>query len=211
MSFHEAAFAAGLQRRDTLKAAAAWLALGSQPAAIARQRSNIVERVGQIRLNGQPLLPEQTVQSGDQVQTGPNSRLIFIIGDAAFQVRPNSTLSLERGHSIGSVSQLHLLEGAVLSVWAGERSRQIITPSLSAKFRTAGLYAEVFGESRHRSYLCNCHGTLALSAGKDKTISTATNHQAFWTSSDNTEDGLMPADSLNHSDDEINFLTRLIR
>ena len=85
-------------------------------------------------------------------------------------------------------------------------------PGLSADFRGAGVYTEVFEKHGQRSYLCNCHGTLALSAGKDKTISTATNHQAFWTSSDNTEDGLlMPADSLNHSDDEINFLTRLIR
>ena len=31
------------QRRDTLKAAAAWMALGGLPAAVAQQRSNIVE------------------------------------------------------------------------------------------------------------------------------------------------------------------------
>ncbi|OGB19940.1 MAG: hypothetical protein A3I64_22830 [Burkholderiales bacterium RIFCSPLOWO2_02_FULL_67_64] len=38
------------QRRDTLKAAAAWVALGGLPGAMAQQRSNVVEFVGDVLL-----------------------------------------------------------------------------------------------------------------------------------------------------------------
>ena len=198
------------KRRDTLKAAAAWLALGSLPAAMAQQRSNIVELIGQIHLNGQQLQPEQTVQTGDQIQTAPNSSLIFVVGDAAFQVRQNSVLTLERGHSLTSVSQLRLFKGAVLSVWGTDSSCKIIMPTVSAGFRGAGIYAEASGKNLQRSYLCNCYGKVALSAGKDRTVSTDT-HQAFWATSDISEDiSLMPADSLNHSDEEVAFLASLL-
>ncbi|MBW8723397.1 MAG: iron dicitrate transport regulator FecR, partial [Polaromonas sp.] len=40
------------QRRDTLKAAAAWVAMGGLPAAMAQQRSNIVNLRGDALLNG---------------------------------------------------------------------------------------------------------------------------------------------------------------
>ena len=53
------------RRRDTLKAAAAWLAMGGLPAAMAQQRSNLVQLLCNVQFNGQRLLPDQTVQTGD--------------------------------------------------------------------------------------------------------------------------------------------------
>ena len=94
------------QRRQTLQAAAAWTALGGLPAAMAQQRSNVVEFVGDVLLNGQRMRPQQTVQTGDDLQTGPASRLIFVIGNAAFHVRQNSRLSVGRGATINTVSLL---------------------------------------------------------------------------------------------------------
>ena len=156
------------RRRDTLKAAAAWLAMGGLPAAIAQQRSNLVQLIGDVQLNGQRLLPDQTVQTGDQLQTGPASSVIFVIGDSAFHVRANSRLSLERGHSLTTVSQLRLQAGAVASVWA-----------------TSG---------DHQIFVC-----------------TSTYHQAFWGTADSSEgNALMPADRINHTDAELEFLARLI-
>ena len=67
------------QRRDTLKAAAAWVAMGGLPAAMAQQRSNIVELTGDALVNGSRLLPGQTIQTGDQIQTGPGSSLVFAV------------------------------------------------------------------------------------------------------------------------------------
>ncbi|MCZ8256791.1 MAG: iron dicitrate transport regulator FecR, partial [Polaromonas sp.] len=72
------------QRRDTLKAAAAWVAMGGLPAAMAQQRSNVVELIGDALLNGTRLLPGQTIQTGDQIQTGPGARLVFAMGNSSF-------------------------------------------------------------------------------------------------------------------------------
>lgn len=199
------------RRRDTLKAAAAWLAMGGLPAAMAEQRSNLVQLIGDVQLNGQRLLPDQTVQTGDQLQTGPASSVIFVIGDSAFHVRANSRLSLERGQSLTTVSQLRLHAGAVASVWAASGDHQIFAPGLTATFQNAGVYAQASDPPGRASYLCNCYGTLALSSGKDKTVCTSTYHQAFWAAADSSEgDALMPADSINHTDEELEFLARLI-
>ena len=70
------------QRRETLKAAAAWMAMGGLPAAMAQQRSNVVELVGDALINGQRLRPDQTVQTGDQLETGPGSGVVFALGNA---------------------------------------------------------------------------------------------------------------------------------
>lgn len=200
-----------IQRRDTLKAAAAWLALSGLPGAIAQQRGNIIELTGDVLLNGQRLLPDQTVQTGDQIQTGPTASLIFVIGDAAFQVRPDSRLTLARGDALTSVSQLRLAAGAVASVWGPDSRHQLILPGLSADFRDAGLYAEVSEKYERRSYLCNCYGALALSAGENRRVSTSAYHQAFWAASEKRPgDALMPADSRHHTDGELAFLARLI-
>lgn len=199
------------QRRDTLKAASAWLLMGGLPAALAQQRSNLVELVGDAVVNGKRLLPGQTLQTGDEIQTGPASTLIFVIGDSSFQVRQNSHFSLERGNTLTTVSQLRLHAGAVASVWGANSRHQIITPNLNAGFRSAGVYTEVFETREQHSYLCNCYGTLTLSAGKEKTVSTSTYHEAFWALAESSEsEVLMPADSIRHADEELEFLARLI-
>lgn len=199
------------RRRDTLKAAAAWLAMGGFPAAMAAQRSNLVQLIGGVQLNGQRLLPDQTVQTGDQLQTGPASSVIFVIGDSAFHVRANSRLSLERGKSLTTVSQLRLHAGAVASVWATSGDHQILMPGLAATFQSAGVYAQAPAQLGRASYLCNCYGTLALSSGKDKTSCTSTYHEAFWAAAGSSEgDALMPADRINHTDAELEFLARLV-
>lgn len=201
----------GFQRRATLKAAAAWLVLGGLPAAMAQQRGNLVELLGDVQLNGQRLLPDQTVQTGDHLQTGPASGVMFVIGDSAFRVHPNSRLSLDRGNSLTHVSQLRLHAGAVSSVWGTRHRSQIITPGMSADFRGAGVYAEVFEKQEQHNYLCNCYGTLRLFSGKEKTVSTSTYHQAYWAAPDRSqEDTWMPADSINHTDEELELLAQLI-
>lgn len=199
------------RRRDTLKAAAAWLAMGGLPAAMAAQRSNLVQLNGDVQLNGQRLLPDQIVQTGDQLQTGPASSVIFVIGDSAFHVRANSRLSLERGNSLTTVSQLRLYSGAVASVWATSGDRQIFAPGLTVTFQNAGVYTQASDQPGRASYLCNCYGALALSSGRDKVLCTSTYHEAFWATADSSEENaLMPADSINHTDAELEFLARLI-
>ena len=199
------------QRRDALKAAAAWVAMGGLPAAMAQQRSNIVQLTGDATLNGSRLSPEHTIQTGDVIQTGPGANLVFAIGNSAFQVRQNSRLSVERGTTLNAVSLLRLLTGAVASVWGKGVNRAIVMPTLTAGIRGTGVYAEIFADQGDRNYFCNCYGTVDLGAGRDKQVSQAQYHQSFWADAEPRNGRyLSPAQALNHTDEELEFLARLV-
>lgn len=199
------------QRRSFLQAAAAWTALGGVDAALAQGRGNVVEMMGDIMVNGSRLLALQSVQTGDQIMTGPKSSLIFVMGNSSFHVRQNSRMTVERGATLSAVSLLRLLTGAVVSVWGKGSNRQIITPTLTAGIRGTGVYTEVFSNENNRSYFCNCYGTVDVGSGADRTTSRSEYHQAFWGESSPREGRwLSPAPAINHSDDELEYLARLV-
>jgi hypothetical protein len=199
------------QRRSFLQAAAVWTSFGGIATVQAQSRSNVVELVGDATVNGQRLRSQQGIQSGDEVVTGPDSRLTFVIGNSAFHVRQNSRMTVERGASINAVSLLRLVTGAVVSVWGKGSSRQIVTPTITAGIRGTGVYTEIFENQGGRSYFCNCYGTVDMSAGRDKAVSRADYHQAFW-GEVQPKDGrsLTPAKAINHTDEELEFLARLV-
>ncbi|MDB5882839.1 MAG: iron dicitrate transport regulator FecR [Ramlibacter sp.] len=198
------------QRRSFLQAAAAWSAMGGFAAAHAQQRTNIVELRGDALLNGAPLNPRQTIQTGDSLETGPGSHLIFVLGNSAFQVRQNTRMTLERGATLSVVSVLRLLTGAVASVWGRGTSRQIVTPTLTAGIRGTGVYTEVLPEQNFRSYFCNCYGTVDIEAGADRALSQSVYHQSFWGEAEPRNGRyLTPARAINHSDEEMENLAAL--
>lgn len=200
------------QRRSFLQAAAAWTAAGSLAGAQAQSRSNIVELSGDATVNGQKLRPDQSLQTGDEIVTGPRSTLIFAIGNSAFHMRQNTSMVVERGASITAVSLLRLLTGAVVSVWGRGSNRQISTPTLTAGIRGTGVYTEMFAnQNGARTYFCNCYGVVDLAAGGERELSESTYHQAVW--GEAALDGrsaLTPARLINHTDEELENLARLI-
>ena len=178
------------QRRDVVKAAAAWAAMGGLPTAMAQQRGNVVQLTGDALLNGSRLENGQSVQTGDRLQTGPGSSMIFVMGNSSFLVRQNSLMTVERGATLNVVSLLRLITGAVASVWSKGNSRSIITPTLTAGIRGTGVYTEVVPEQDSRTYFCNCYGTVELSAGGVQKVS--------------------QSGAINHTDEELEFLAQLI-
>lgn len=199
------------QRRSFLCAAAAWTAMGGYATAQAQSRSNIVELQGDALLNGRRLLPQDTIQTGDQIATGPGTTLVFVVGSASFKVRQNTQLAVERGQSMNAVSLLRLFAGAVASVWGRGNTRQIITPTLTAGIRGTGVYAEVPPNGNGRSYFCNCYGTVDLQANSDRVTSTADYHQAFWAEVQARNGRMLtPAGAINHTDEELDMLARLV-
>ena len=199
------------QRRSFLQAAAAWSAMGGIAAAQAQQRTNIVELRGDALLNGQRLTSAQTIQTGDSVETGPGSQLVFVVGNAAYLVRQNTRLTVERGSTLNAVSVLRMLTGAVASVWGRGTTRQIVTPTLTAGIRGTGVYTEVFPQQGHRSYFCNCYGVVDMNAGPDRTVSRSSYHQSFWGEAE-AKNGrfLTPGKAINHTDEELEYLARLV-
>jgi hypothetical protein len=199
------------RRRSVLQAAAAWVGGGGYAGAIAQQRGNIVELQGEATVNGRKLGPNATVVSGDQIETGVGTNLIFVIGNSSFQVRQNTRMAVERGPTINAISLLRLITGAVVSVWGKGLSRQIVTPTLTAGIRGTGVYTEVFPQMDNRSYFCNCYGTVDMDAGTDHTVSQSSYHQSFW-GEPAPKNGRMltPANAINHTDEELEFLARLV-
>lgn len=199
------------QRRGFLQGAAAWTAMGGFAAAHAQQRSNIVDLVGDATVNGSRLRRDAYVQTGDRIETGPDSNMVFVIGNTAFQVRQNSRLTVERGATLNAVSLLRMLTGAVASVWGRGTSRQIITPTLTAGIRGTGVYTEVLPQQNYRSYFCNCYGVVEMAAGPDSTVSQAEYHQSFWGEAEpKAGKYLTPAKAINHTDEEMEYLARLV-
>lgn len=200
-----------MQRRSFVQAAAAWTAMGGFTAAQAQSRSNILVLMGDTLLNGQRLRPDHSIQTGDELVTGPMSGLVFVLGNSSFRVRQNTRMVVERGASLSVVSVLRLLTGAVVSVWGKGTSRRIITPTATVGIRGTGTYTEVFPEQDHRSYFCNCYGTVDVAAGRESLVSQSDYHQSFWAEAA-PKNGrfLTPANAINHSDDELEYLARLV-
>lgn len=199
------------RRRSVLQAAAAWVGMGGFASAQAQNSSNVVHSSGEALLNGQRLRSDQPIQPGDTLSTGPNSKLIFVIGTSAFHVRENTTLSTERGLSDVAVGLLRLVTGAVVSVWGKGPERKIVTPTITAGIRGTGVYTEVLAHQGGRSYFCNCYGTVDLRAGNDQTTSESEYHQAFWGEVEPRNGRLItPAGALNHTDEEVEFLAQLV-
>lgn len=199
------------RRRDLLQAAAAWTAAGGFAAAHAQQRSNVVQLEGDVRLNGRRMQRDSFVQSGDRIETGPGSAVVFAIGDAAFHVRQNSRVTVERGATLHTVSALRILSGAVVSVWGRGGNRRIVTPTLTAGIRGTGVYTEVFPQEGHRSYFCNCYGTVQLAAGGDRAVSQSAYHQSFWGEAQPRGGRMLTrAPALNHTDEEVEFVAALV-
>jgi hypothetical protein len=199
------------QRRSFVQGAAAFVAMGGFEAAQAQGRSNIVELQGDAQLNGSRLAPQNFIQTGDTIETGPGSNLVFVIGNASFQVRQNSRLQVGRGATLNAVTLLRLLTGAVASVWGKGTNRKIITPTLTAGIRGTGVYTEVFPAQDNRSYFCNCYGVVNMSAGADRVVSRADYHQAFWGETEPKNGRLLtPAKAINHTDEELEYLARLV-
>ncbi len=97
------------------------------------------------------------------------------------------------------------------SVWGKGTSRQIVTPTLTAGIRGTGVYTEIFANQNNRGYFCNCYGVVNLAAGPDKTVSRSSYHQAFWGEVEPRAGRLLtPAQAINHTDEELEFLARLV-
>ncbi|HEY0826164.1 MAG TPA: iron dicitrate transport regulator FecR [Ramlibacter sp.] len=197
------------RRRGFLQAAAAWTAGGGFLAAHAQQRSNVVELRGEALVNGQPLRQEQFIQTGDDIVTGPDGHLAFVMGNSAFLVRRNTRMRVERGDTLTAVSVLRLITGAVVGVWSRGSHRQVAMPTLTAGIRGTGIYAEV--QDSGRSYFCNCYGTVEVSAGRERVLSRAEYHQSFWGEVEPRNGKLLtPARAINHTDEEVEMVAALM-
>jgi hypothetical protein len=192
------------QRRDTLKAAAAWVAMGGLPAAMAQQRTNIVE-LGRRPAQRAPVAagPDHTHRRPDPDRAGLEShvchRQLGLPGAAelvhdrrarqhAQHRQPAAPAHGRRGQRLGTGQQpLHHPAHA-----HGRHTRhRCLRRSAAAQ--------------GNRSYFCNCYGTVDMESSGDKVTSQASYHQSFWAKTQRRPPA-DPCQCLNHSDEELEFL-----
>ena len=148
-----------------------------------------------------------------EIQTGPGSRLVFVIGDAAFHVRQNSRLSVERGATLNAVSLLRLLTGAVVSVFGRGSNRTI---SHAHADRRHPRHRRVHRRSWTTRVAAPISATATArwtwSPAPTAAFSQASYHQSVLGRAGRPRNGrfIRPANAINHTDEELEFLARLV-
>ena len=132
------------RRRFMAASAALGVAMLLPGAALA---AAVRELEGSVRVNGKDATRKTRVRPGDVIETGPKSKLVFVVGQDAFLLREQSRLSLDKskGGKGTVISGLRLLTGALLAAFA-EGPRTIETATATAGIRGTGVYRS----QRHR-------------------------------------------------------------
>ena len=208
-----------IRRRSLLKwlmAGGAWMmagrprplrAMGGRPEA-----QGIHELEGDVRVNGEPARVGLVIQSGDVVETGPDSMVVFLAGDDVFLLRDNTRLAVSGGPEStenGAIDYLKIANGKVLSVF-GRGRKGIRTDTAVIGVRGTGLYIEA--RSTH-TYVCACYGKVEMAAlaAPDNRIQVSTRHheQPRYIYAGGRDRLIGPAPMMNHTDDELIFLESL--
>ena len=124
------------------------------------------------------------------------------------QVRQNSRLTVERGlHQCGErAAHDHRRRGQCLGRAPAARSSR----HAHAGIRGTGVYTEVFGAERPAAISATATARWTWAPGPDRMTSQADYHQAFWAEVAKAGQVLTPAPAINHGDEELEALARLV-
>jgi len=178
-------------RRDCLVGAAGMILFGDAFAQ-AKLEQGIRDRSGDVRVTGQ------------RIATGADGRLLIVVGRDAMLVRRNSTLEVV-------ANGFRLVTGAVLTVFSPGRSRRLTTPTATIGIRGTAMYLEA---ERGRTYACACYGEAELGSAFDpaarETVRTKRHEQPRYLMAKSSPQMLMQAPVVNHTDDELRMLEKLL-
>lgn len=204
---------ATVQRRRNLQrllAAAAGVAVGPgllRAALAADDRAGVRNLEGDVRIGGKPARVGQLVEPGQEVETGTDGRVVFVVGQDAFLQRENSRFTIEDGPS---VRVLRYITGKVLSVF-GPGRKQLDTPTATIGIRGTGCYIEA---ELARTYFCLCYGSALVVPKGDpnrrKSLRTRHHEYPLYVDRSAGAAAVLPAHVVNHSDDELIMLEALL-
>ena len=178
-------------RRDCLLGAAGLILL-CDASAQGKLDQGVRHRSGDVRM------------SGDRITTGADGQLVIVVGRDAMMVRRNSTLTV-------IANGFRLVTGAVLTVFAPGRSRQLATATATIGIRGTAVYLEA---ERGRTYVCTCYGEAELRSAFDpgarETVRTKHHDQPRYVMAKSSPQMLMQAPVANHTDEELRELEKLL-
>lgn len=185
--------------------------LGRVPVPLPADRS-VYAVEGDVRTNGEPVNAATIIRASDLVETGVNSKVIFVVGKDAFLLRDNSKLQmLAAGAEQLVVHSLRLVSGRLLSVF-GASEHRIQTSTATIGIRGTGVYVEAEPE---QSYICTCYGTTEVTALDDpnaREVVTSQHHDAprYVLASDRGGGRIQRAPFKNHTDEELQLIESLV-
>jgi len=182
--------------------------LGKTPDKLPPGRS-IYDMNGQVQVNKSSAGIETQIKPNDTVETGPDGRVAFVVGQDAFLLRSNSKLTV-RGQG-GVVETVQLYAGKLLSVF-GKSRHQVRTPTAIVGIRGTGVYTEADPEL---TYFCTCYGITDLYGANDpdsKETINARHHDApkYITANAPAGKRIRPAPFINHTDEELMIIEALV-
>lgn len=182
-------------------------ALGDTPRPLPPGRS-IYRIEGDILVNGQAADQHTLIGANDRIRTGPDSHVIFAVGQDAFILRQQSELHLT-GRDGLIVHGLRIVTGALLSVF-GKREHEVQTTYATIGIRGTGVYVEAEAE---RSYVCTCYGRTQITAegAPEQTEHiVSVHHDAPRYIGGEGAQRIQPAPLKNHTDAELALIEALV-
>lgn len=179
----------------------------------AARTASVRDLQGSVRVNGKPATSATRVQTGDLIETGPDSKLVFVLGRDAFLLRERSSLKLENPPSSGKVAlaSLRLEAGALVAVFGkGSHLIETATAAAAAGTRATGVYLEASAE---QTYFCTCYGTVELrdKTGRQRKLLVSTYHTPTIVYGQAVAGRLLAAAALkDHTDAELIMLDGLV-
>jgi hypothetical protein len=172
------------------------------------------ELEGEVVINGKPAKLDDTVQTGDVVETGLGGRVIFVTGADVYLLHEKTRLTISREGSPSlqekAVRVLKLTYGRMLSVF-GEGERRIVTKTAIAGIRGSAAYLGVYPEW---TYFCLCYGRAELNARGDtdiREIIETTHHESpRFIYGGESGKPIEKGPVINHTDEELIMLESLV-
>ncbi len=128
---------------------------------------------GRVLINGQLASSSTPIKSGDSIETGDKSELIFKLHKDAYKIKANTQVKIHSASADGS-GLLEVIGGAMLAVF-GKSNKRIKTPIATMGIRGTGVYIQV---DEQESYFCTCFGETELEAGGKSQRVKANHHKA---------------------------------
>ena len=158
---------------------------------------------GEVFVSGRRADAATPIKAGDNIITGGDGRVTFAIGRDGFMVRPDTVLELETGDG-AIITGLRLVTGALLAVFGRGGHREIRTDTAVIGIRGTGLYLDVKPE---RTYFCTCYGKTTITDAEHSLDISATHHEAYNITFNDTGVMTMKAtEVIGHSDEELRRL-----
>jgi hypothetical protein len=192
-----------VKRRDLLKGTAALLLI-RDALAQGRLEKGVYRLRGGVHVNGANAQRGGELRPGDSVRTQPGSEIVFVTQRDAFLVRQSSEVSL-------LANGLRVVTGAVLSVFAPGRPKEIRTSTATIGIRGTAVYIEA---EPGRTYACTCYGTAVLTPiaqpAAAETVTTRHHEAPRYIMAAGAPQMLMQAPVVNHTDAELILLESVV-